>query len=186
MDRLTVAIHEAGHVAVALALGIEVTSVSLGVSQRTGRTRTGGEGQAATERDLRLGAVVAMGGLAAEEALCGVATVGSAHDVHGATELLITRIEAGLDPEFPPISRRAWGGSWTPKAIDELIGPRVMELLASAREDAGRSSRYAPTESGGSPRRSCSSPSSPVHDLGRPGRSQWPVHPRSRPTGPAT
>lgn len=136
IDRLTVAIHEAGHVAVALALGIEVTSVSLGISQRTGRTRTGAEGQAATDRDLRLGAVVAMGGLAAEEILCGVATAGSAHDVHKATEMLISRIESGLDPEFPPVSRRAWGGNWTPKAIDELIGPRVTELLASAREEA--------------------------------------------------
>ena len=85
---------------------------------------------------MRLGAVVAMGGLAAEEILCGVATTGSARDVEGATELLVGRIEAGLDPEFPPISRRAWGGSWTPKAVDERIAPRVMDLLGQARDDA--------------------------------------------------
>lgn len=53
-----------------------------------------------------------------------------------ATELLIARIEAGLDPGFAPISRRAWGRNWTPRAIDEPIGRRVMKLTASSRDEA--------------------------------------------------
>ncbi len=136
VDPRTVAIHEAGHVAVALALGVAVRSVSLEAGHRSGRTRTGVEGSAATELDLRHGAVIAMGGFVAEEVLLGVATVGAEQDVKSATELLIARIEAGLDPGFAPISRRAWGGNWTPRAIDEPIGRRVMDLTASARDQA--------------------------------------------------
>jgi cell division protease FtsH len=135
VDPRTVAIHEAGHLAVALALGVAVRSVSLGTGHRTGRTQTGVEGVAPTEHDLLHGAIIAMGGFVAEEALLGVATVGAEHDVRVATELLITRIEAGLDPAFAPISRRAWG-TWTPKAVDEPISRRVMELMASSREEA--------------------------------------------------
>ena len=137
IDPKVVAIHEAGHVAVALAKRIRVASVTLGLGHRNGQTRTGVEDVAASADDLAHGAVVAMGGFAAEVLLCGVATAGSNGDVHAATQLLIARIEAGLDPEFPPISRRAWGGSWgPPRAVDELIAPRVMDLLAAAREDA--------------------------------------------------
>lgn len=137
IDPKVVAIHEAGHVAVALVKGIHVASVTLGLGHRSGQTRTGEENAAATAEGLSAGAVVAMGGFAAEELLCGVATAGSTGDVHDATQMLITRIEAGLDAQFPPISRRAWGGSWgPPKAIDELIAPRVMELLGAARDEA--------------------------------------------------
>lgn len=111
--------------------------MTVGLNHRSGQTRTGEENLAATAEDLAHGAVVAMGGLAAEELLCGVPTAGSAGDVHEATQMLIARIEAGLDPQFPPISRRAWGSGWgPPKAIDELIAPRVMELLSAARDEA--------------------------------------------------
>jgi ATP-dependent Zn protease len=131
-----VAIHEAGHVACAIALGRTVRAVHLRPGHRGGETLTGDEGGVATGDDLWAGIVSALGGTAAEELLCESATVGGASDVHRATELLLLRIEAGLDPAFPPVSRRAWGMSWTPLALDDLLVPRVVAELAVARADA--------------------------------------------------
>lgn len=135
-DVAQVAVHEAGHVAVAIAEGVHVRSVHLGVGRRQARTETGVEGAVLTDFDLRAGVVVSMGGVMAEDVLCGNPTVGAESDVRRATGFVITRIEAGLDPDFPPVSRRAWGGGLAPTATDVLIAPRVMDVLADARQRA--------------------------------------------------
>ena len=135
-DLPQVARHESGHVACAIATGRTLRSVHLGVGRRGGRTETGSEGTVLTDADLRAGVVVALGGVAAEELLSTSPTMGAESDVRGATELLIARIESGLDPDFPPISRRAWGTYSTPQAVDALIAPHVMHALEAAREQA--------------------------------------------------
>lgn len=135
-----VASHEAGHVACAVALGRTVRTVQLGTGHRGGQTQTGEEEAVATAEDLWAGAVSALGGIAAEELLYGNAnaTVGGESDVRKATDMLIARIETGLDPAFPPISRRSWGGGWTPLAVDDMVVPRVVAELAAARAEARR------------------------------------------------
>lgn len=137
-DLPRVAVHEAGHVACALAFGQPVRSVELKAGHRGGVTQTGDEGAVATAPSLWANVVSALGGIAAEEASFGGASAGGESDVHRATSLLITRIETGLDPAFPPVSRRAWGSGWTPLAIDDAIAPRVIAELAVARADAAR------------------------------------------------
>jgi ATP-dependent Zn protease len=131
-----VAIHEAGHVACAVALGLEVRSVHLMIGHRGGRTETGAEGRVMRAYDLEAGAVVALGGLAAEELLCENPTLGSVPDVREATELLIRRIEAGVDPEFTPVSRKAWNPAFGVGPIDPLMAPRVLAALSAARDQA--------------------------------------------------
>ncbi len=119
-----------------IALGRTVRSVHLAVGRRGGRTETGTEGGLLTDADVRAGVVVALGGVAAEELLSDSPTTGAESDVQRATELLIARIEAGLDPAFPPVSRRAWGMFAPPQAVDALIAPHVIRALGAAREQA--------------------------------------------------
>jgi cell division protease FtsH len=135
-ERPQIAIHEAGHVAVAVAMGRPVRSVRLGIGRRSSQTQTGSEDAITTSADLWAGAVSAFGGIAAEELLCDEPTAGGESDVRRATDLLIMRIEMGLDREFAPISRRAWGGGWTPLAIDDLVVPRVVAEIAVAQATA--------------------------------------------------
>ena len=137
--RERVAVHEAGHVAVAAALGLPVVSVRIGPRKGEGRTETGHDGIGADDAELRASLVVALGGAASERAVLGEASLGSLTDVKAATRLLIERIESGLDEGFTPVSRSAFGSSeWSPvpRAIDDQLGPYVMARLAAARATA--------------------------------------------------
>ncbi len=129
------AIHEAGHVAAAVRLGLVVRSVRLGISGRDGRTTTCDEGAVLDDAGLRATVVVAMAGIAAERLLLGEGTLGGTRDVANATRILIDRIGAGIDPAFPPIDRRSFG-EYVPRVLDEAIAEHTSQLLARAREDA--------------------------------------------------
>lgn len=56
-------------------------------------------------------------------------------DVAKATRLAIGLVEAGLDPDFPPVSRETFSGR-APRTIDEPLGDHVLAVLAQARERA--------------------------------------------------
>ena len=135
LDRERTATHEAGHVAVALALGLQVRSVRLALNGREGRTDVGEPERALTDAEAQKLVVVAMAGSAAEAVVLGTASHGSRADVANATRLLMRRIEAGTDPEHAPVSRSAWG-DWVPKIVDEAMSARIGDLLATARGEA--------------------------------------------------
>jgi ATP-dependent Zn protease len=131
------AIHEAGHAVAATRLGLPVTAIRLGESGHDGSTDLGREGRARTDSEIRATVIVAMAGSAAERLLLPESggSLGSRDDVRQATALLIARIEAGLDPCYPPISRRAYV-EYGATPMDEAISEHVSALLVEARERA--------------------------------------------------
>ena len=135
MSRERIAVHEAGHTAVAVALGLPVMSVRIGPGRRQGRTETGIEGTPSDDAELRASLIVAFGGAAAERLVLGEASLGAGSDVHGASRIVLERIAAGIDPNFDPISRDAFG-QWAPRVVDDRIATYAMECLAVARDRA--------------------------------------------------
>jgi len=134
-ERLKIAAaHEAGHVAVSCWLGVPVTAVQLRASG-DGFTQGGREDHPRSEHELRASLTIAFGGVAAERLLLGSASTGGADDVAQATRLAISLVEAGLDPDFPPISRAAFAER-APRSIDEPLGDHVLAVLAKARDRA--------------------------------------------------
>ncbi|MHB8399405.1 MAG: AAA family ATPase [Candidatus Limnocylindrales bacterium] len=129
------AVHEAGHAAVASVLGLAVRSVRLALHGRAGSTEVGPADRAITDEETMRLVVVALAGVAAERIICGSPTHGARDDVKAATALLIRRIEAGVDPDFAPMSRSAWG-EWTPRVVDEAMARHIFELLQGARARA--------------------------------------------------
>jgi cell division protease FtsH len=134
-ERLRIAAaHEAGHIAVSCWLGVPVTAIQLRTSG-DGFTQGGREDQPRSEREIRASIIIAFGGVAAERLLLGAASTGGVDDVAKATRLAIGLVEAGLDPDFPPVSRETFSGR-APRTIDEPLGDHVLAVLAQARERA--------------------------------------------------
>lgn len=130
------AVHEAGHAVVAVRLGLPVRSIRIGTTGMDGRTETGTEGAVPDDRELRASVVVAFAGLSAERLLLAEPSLGSQQDVRNATRTLLSRIESGIDPGFPPVDRGAFGDFSVPRLVDELIVDRLLPLLERAREEA--------------------------------------------------
>lgn len=134
-DRRRTAIHEAGHAVVARVLGLPIGSLRIDEDPRNGRMDYGREEREVTAGDLRLMAIAALGGAAAETVVLGTTGMGGARDVRTATELLLTRIEAGADEAVPPISREPWG-TQVPEMLGQLLAERVTTCLGEARTEA--------------------------------------------------
>lgn len=128
------AVHEAGHVAVSRWLGLPLRAVQLRTTG-DGWTAAGREDVPADEHQLRAAIIVAFGGIAAERLILGAAGTGGADDVEQATRIAVNLVEAGLDDDFPPINRGAFG-SRAPRTIDEPLGDHVLEVLTRARQRA--------------------------------------------------
>ncbi len=108
-DPWRTAVHEAGHVAVALALEGASFILSVSVKPEGGMTKTGDDSQrmldVPAERARSMFAI-AYGGLAAEKAILGSGSLGVLHDVRTATRDIETFLACGLDDGFPAIDLR--------------------------------------------------------------------------------
>lgn len=105
VERLCV--HEAGHVAVALALEGPSFVTAVRLSALGGATSIGEDGVDlghVADHELRSRLAVAYGGLLAEQVVLGDGSLGSESDFGTATQLLERRVGAGLDARFPPIN----------------------------------------------------------------------------------
>ncbi|MHB8398043.1 MAG: ATP-dependent metallopeptidase FtsH/Yme1/Tma family protein [Candidatus Limnocylindrales bacterium] len=114
-DRRSRAIHEAGHVAVAVALlgPAAVRRVEIDPSGGATEVRDPARPSGAIAADeLRASIAIAYGGLAAERALLAAPTLASSDDLAKATNLLERLCSSGLVPSLPPL------------AVDELGGAR--------------------------------------------------------------
>jgi cell division protease FtsH len=129
------AVHEAGHAVVAVRLGQPIASIRLATSGLGGHLESGAEGAVRDDAAMRASVVISMGGIAAERLLLGEPSAGSRDDVRNATRTLLLRIEAGLDPDFPPVERAALGDYGNP-ALDQLLVDRILPALDAARGQA--------------------------------------------------
>jgi cell division protease FtsH len=99
------ALHEAGHACVAEVLRPGWV-IGISASAHGGVTEAAFDGIAVTDGMLLDQAVVAFGGMAAQE-LLGESTSGTLSDLHDATSALLDRWRLGLDRTLPPISDAA-------------------------------------------------------------------------------
>ena len=130
MDRLCV--HEAGHVAVAVALEGPAFVAAVRLAATGGATSTGAEARnlgQVPDRELRSHVAVSYGGLAAELAIFGDATMGAESDLSGATRLLLRRVGAGLEPDFPPLDPDAF------PAVSDELGEHLWRAVAGRSEE---------------------------------------------------
>jgi cell division protease FtsH len=105
-DPWRTAVHESGHVAVALALEGPKFIRSVSIKPSGGMTKTGEDGQAMADLPadrVRSMFAVAYGGLEAEKAVLGNGTLGALDDVRTATHDIEVFIACGLEDGFPPI-----------------------------------------------------------------------------------
>lgn len=86
-----------------------MASIRLGTNGLAGQVEAGIECAVRDDRGLRASVVIAMAGIAGERLLLGEPTLGGRDDVRRATQTLLARIEAGIDEDFPPIDRSAFG-----------------------------------------------------------------------------
>ncbi|MHB8400008.1 MAG: AAA family ATPase [Candidatus Limnocylindrales bacterium] len=138
--RHRVAIHEAGHVAVCVALRGRAWPYAVAIKPSGGGgTRFGTEGEARVEPDdeIRDGIVVAFGGLAAERAVFGEPSLASSGDVDWATERAFARLEAGVEPACPPLSLSVLGQQAAEEAKSRANAVLAL-LLDDARSEAAR------------------------------------------------
>jgi cell division protease FtsH len=140
-DQKTVAVHEAGHAVIAAVLEIGLNAVSI-------RHHRGGHTETSLEEDdrpkfradsvLRAEITMCFAGLAAERRILGEATDGGARDIDHASTLAKSRITAGLDSKFPPVSLDVFGYQTVPASILDLYGQRLIVELERGRADAER------------------------------------------------
>ena len=136
--RRRIAVHEAGHVAVCVALRgpAFVYAVRMGVTE--GSTSYGDERvpEAMRPDDVARDAlVIAFAGTAAEQAVLGEAAAGGASDVSGATQLGLQRIGAGLTDGFTPIDLDHLGRN-VAEALKTELAVDLANQLTAARERA--------------------------------------------------
>jgi len=108
-DPWRTAVHESGHVAVALALQGPAFIRSVSIKPLGGMTKTGEDGQGMADLPadrVRSMFAVAYGGLSAEKAVLGAGTLGVLDDIRTATHDIEVFLACGLDEGFPPIDLR--------------------------------------------------------------------------------
>lgn len=129
-----IAVHEAGHVAVAEALRPGwVYSVRIGADG--GATAFGKEGVLNAERpddEVRDAQVVGYGGMAAEIELLGEGSLGGRTDVSSATETALARIAAGLTDDAVAIDLD-WLGRNVADSLKESHANALVAQLTAAR-----------------------------------------------------
>lgn len=120
-------VHEAGHVAVAVAQMGAAWVHAVDVSEHGGVTHVGDEDETSftvPDSHLRVMIVNCFGGLAAELAVYGEQSRPSDTDIERATSALLGRINAGLDSHFPPIAPSAFGDS-----LAENLRTRLLDVV---------------------------------------------------------
>lgn len=128
-DVMRICVHEAGHVAAGVALLGREWVYSVDVTDRGGLTHLGEEQRGyltVPDHILRARVVGAYAGLVAEKIVTGGQSRPSHDDVEAATQLLIDRVEQGLDEHFPPVA---------PSAFGERLAERVRSQLADVALD---------------------------------------------------
>ena len=125
-------VHEAGHVAVAVALEGPAFVTACRLSATGGGTTVGTDGQnleRIPDRLLRHHLAVAYGGLVAELAVLHDATMGSETDLSTATRLLRRRLSAGLETGLPPVDL----DSFSP--MSEEVAARASRVIMGRAEE---------------------------------------------------
>lgn len=139
--RHRLAIHEAGHAAVACALRGVNWVYSVAIRSADGKTSCGSEkvpGHWKSEDEILDMIIVTMGGIAAERLILeGGPSLGGTDDIEQATTLALERLDAGLDEVVPPIALDQLGQRM-PEGLRRDQGRAVSRLLESARERATR------------------------------------------------
>jgi len=139
--RHRLAIHEAGHTAVAVALRGVSWVYSVAIRSADGKTSCGSEKiprHWQSEDELLDMIVVVMGGIAAERLILeGGPSLGGTDDIERATTFALERIDAGLDESLPPMAFDQLGQR-APESLRRDQGRAVSRLLESARERATR------------------------------------------------
>lgn len=133
--RRRIAVHEAGHVAAAVALGEDVYAVRLGLTE--GSTSYGDERVPDALRGDRLarnGLVIGLAGTEAERAVLGDASAGGASDVMGATQIAVQRVASGLSDSVP--TDLSCLGLNVSEELKRALGSDVSGQMARARDRA--------------------------------------------------
>ena len=139
--RHRLAIHEAGHTAVACALRGSSWVYSVAIRSADGHTKIGSEKVplALTPDDEQRDAIVVyMAGMAAERLLLdGGPSQGAIDDIGRATNIALSRLDAGLDDAVPPVSLDQFGARAS-ESLRDAQGQAVSRLLEEARRRAAR------------------------------------------------
>jgi ATP-dependent Zn protease len=133
-DLRRICAHEAGHVAVAVALQGPAWVHAVDVSERGGVVHVGDEHDTVItvpDETLRTRVLIAYAGMAAERVLFGQMSRPSDDDVAQATDTLLNRVETGLDRHFPPLSPSAFE-----QRLAEAMRTRLLELAVQHAEEA--------------------------------------------------
>jgi cell division protease FtsH len=130
-----VAVHEAGHVAVCVALRGPAWVYAVRTGPFGGTTAYGDEDVPLAHRpddELRDSLAVAFGGAAAERAILGEPTLAAHPDMAEATELALERITAGIVEGRPPIDLDHLGRN-VARSLKEDLATALAEPLGVAR-----------------------------------------------------
>jgi SpoVK/Ycf46/Vps4 family AAA+-type ATPase len=137
-DRRRVAVHEAGHAVLHVALLGDVDSVSIVVAGASGgRTSYGADTLSAcpTAEELDAVVVAALGGRAAEEVFCGAPSAGAESDLAAATAIICSQhASAGLGGSLVHLasSDKASMLLLTDAALRRIVEQHVVRLYAQA------------------------------------------------------
>jgi cell division protease FtsH len=132
------AIHEAGHVAVAVVLRGPAWVRAVRITDKGGATSIGDENRQEIDRpdDEVLDIIAAkFGGVAAEEALLGSAGFGAVEDVSSATGMALQRYNAGLSDDPAPMDGELFGDH-APDSVSEAAAAAVRKAIEPARRQA--------------------------------------------------
>jgi cell division protease FtsH len=130
-QRRAVAVHEASHAVVALALGLSVTEIN--AEPHRGRTHIGpddGAAPAVGEAELMAQVTVLAAGVAGERAVFGDVLLGSGHDTSSATSLLARWADNGLAPDLDMLSLDALG-PWPGVVVQNARSGAIRTALAA-------------------------------------------------------
>jgi cell division protease FtsH len=136
--RRRLAVHEAGHVAVAVTLRGPAWVHAVRIRQSDGETSLGSEGSRDDRRaddESRDSLVVAFGGIAAERAILGEPSSGGRDDIELVTGLALDRFATGVTDGRAPLDLDAFGLN-LPEAIKDAAGTAVVAQVGAARERA--------------------------------------------------
>lgn len=136
--RRRTAVHEAGHVAVAIRLRGAAWIYAVRITAFGGSTETGHDRslqQVMTDDAVRDNMIIGMAGFAAERALLGEPSLTSESDMNAVTRLAMSRLASGVDPTFPPISFDALN-PFVSQDLMRAAGTALAERLEAARGNA--------------------------------------------------
>ena len=119
--RYRYAVHEAGHVAIVVAVHGARRIVEVSIHGSGGQVQLDDDPAHDTTFSLDLALLVAFGGTVAEEIMLGSASEGGARDVANATDILLRQASFGVLPDFPPVS---------PAALDDLMSHELKDQLS--------------------------------------------------------